>query len=246
MAPTWWVQKQVRPPLGREGALSGQVDCWRCVLHISAHLERVCAVLDAPSSPHIITPSGCQVSGAAGCCCRNHATTVSVPAFRDLHTPPLPHSETFPIMHRFPPNVSRRKNCSMSRYDLDYCNSWWVTIVSTCWMWYRWCLCSVMSGTCRETNGEKNKNNQSNSTILPINSCFSASLRLLKQQLQDCKLAIQPQHSSLEDRYSGMEAAMETLRKQNMCLQDMLEQVNSHCSTQLGSTSRPQQHRWRC
>lgn len=96
----------------------------------------------------------------------------------------------------------------------------------------------------RDKRWEKQK--QPNSRILPVNSCFSASLRLLKQQLQDCKLAIQSQHSSLEDRYSGMEAAMETLRKQNMCLQDMLEQVSSHCSTQLGSTSRPQQHRWRC
>ncbi|TWW63769.1 Dystrotelin [Takifugu flavidus] len=51
--------------------------------------------------------------------------------------------------------------------------------------------------------------------------------QLLKQQLHDWRRAIQSEQSVLEDKYSGMEVSMETLRKHNMCLQDMLAQVNS-------------------
>lgn len=87
----------------------------------------------------------------------------------------------------------------------------------------------MMSEPCRETNSKKTGTqnqaqftNSQASTIAPL-----LALRLLKQQLQDWKLAIQSEQSVLEDKYSGMEVSMETLRKHNMCLQDMLAQVNS-------------------
>lgn len=87
----------------------------------------------------------------------------------------------------------------------------------------------MMSEPCRETNSKKTvKPNQAQFSDSQASTIASSlALRLLKQQLQDWKLAIQSEQSVLEDKYSGMEVSMETLRKHNMCLQDMLTQVNS-------------------
>lgn len=104
-----------------------------------------------------------------------------------------------------------------------------VTMAITCLVLYRWWLCSMMSEPCRETNSKKTvKQNQAQFSDSQTSTIASLlALRLLKQQLQDWKLAIQSEQSVLEDKYSGMEVSMETLRKHNMCLQDMLAQVNS-------------------
>lgn len=87
----------------------------------------------------------------------------------------------------------------------------------------------MMSEPCRETNSEKRgKQNQAQFSHSQTSTPASLlALRLLKQQLQDWKLAVRSEQSVLEDKYSGMEVSMETLRKHNMCLQDMLAQVNS-------------------
>lgn len=87
----------------------------------------------------------------------------------------------------------------------------------------------MTSEPCRETNSKKRvKPNQAQFTNSQASTTASLlALRLLKQQLQDWKLAVQSEQSVLEDKYSGMEVSMETLRKHNMCLQDMLAQVNS-------------------
>lgn len=58
-------------------------------------------------------------------------------------------------------------------------------------------------------------------------STVASLLRLLQQQLQGCNQAVQWQRSSLEDSSSAMRVTMETLRRQNVCLQDMLTQVSS-------------------
>lgn len=103
-----------------------------------------------------------------------------------------------------------------------------VTMAITCLVLYRWWLCSMMSEPCSETNSKKTvKQNQAQLTDSQVSTFASLLvLRLLKQQLQDWKLAIQSEQSVLEDKYSGMEVSMETLRKHNMCFQDMLAQVN--------------------
>lgn len=78
----------------------------------------------------------------------------------------------------------------------------------------------------RDKQWEKQNQPQFTDSHLSTTASLLA-LRLLKQQLQDWKLTIQSEHSVLEDKYSGMEVTVETLRKHNMCLQDMLTQVNS-------------------
>lgn len=131
------------------------------------------------------------------------------------------------------PLVCRQRSQSTSRYDfLRYMachHESTVTMVITRLILYRWWLCSMMSEPCRETNSEKTeKQNQPQFTDSHLSTIASLlALRSLKQQLQDWKLTIQSEHSVLEDKYSGMEVTMETLRKHNVCLQDMLTQVNS-------------------
>lgn len=51
-------------------------------------------------------------------------------------------------------------------------------------------------------------------------------LRLLEQELQVWRLAVQSEHGLLEDRCSEMEVTMEALRQHHLRLQGMLTQVN--------------------
>lgn len=53
-------------------------------------------------------------------------------------------------------------------------------------------------------------------------------LRLLEQQLQAWRVTVQSEQGILEDRCSELEVTMETLRKHNVYLQDMLKQVDTH------------------
>ncbi|KAF0046357.1 hypothetical protein F2P81_002886 [Scophthalmus maximus] len=50
-------------------------------------------------------------------------------------------------------------------------------------------------------------------------------LRLLEQEMQAWRLTVQSEQGILEDRCSGMEVTMETLRRQNVCVQGLLTQT---------------------
>lgn len=64
-------------------------------------------------------------------------------------------------------------------------------------------------------------------------SCFSClfvficlPIRLLEQELQAFRLSVQSEQGILEDRCAEMEVTMETLRRHNAHLQEMLKQVS--------------------
>lgn len=88
-------------------------------------------------------------------------------------------------------------------------------------------LCSLKSETSRETNGEKSESTNQPSGVTCHIACLLFFFRLLEQQLQAWRLTVQSEQGILEDRCSEMEVTMETLRKQNVCLQGMLTQVKT-------------------